>query len=60
MVHEMDLSTRGPLTEMPFSVRPFESDLQWLRKESARSGIPIANLVRLILAKHVDAENAKR
>lgn len=59
MVHEMDLSTRGPLTVDPFSIRPFESDMDWLRKESKRQGIPIANLVRLILARHVDSQTQK-
>jgi hypothetical protein len=55
----MDLSNRGPLSEYPFSLRTYESDLAWLRKEAARKGISIATVVRIIIAQHVDAQTAK-
>jgi hypothetical protein len=60
MVHGMDLSNRGPLTAEPFSIRPYQSDLEWLRLEARRQGLSVAGLVRFIIAKHVDAQPRRR
>lgn len=59
MVHEMDLSNRGPLTDTPYSIRPYQSDMDWLREEAARQGLSVAGLVRIIIAKYVDAAGGR-